>query len=467
MKPLRVLARSLTLRLGLLYAASTVLIVVALSFYLVAVIEGHFLEEDMAEMRGKLELSSRLVERAHAEGGVDHIAHHLDEALVGHHHLALALLEDGVLSYQAGHQSLPAALFDSAQGTAGAAAPYTWTQQETVLRGIARRLRPLAEGPTYTIAVAVDTTHHREFIASFRVALGVVLVFSALLAIAFGWGAARLGLAPLRHTAALAREISAERLAARLPADSGPPELQELSVAFNGMLDRLHDSITRLSGFAADLAHEMRTPVSNLMMQTQVMLAQTRSSEEYRDVLASNLEEFERLARTIGDMLFLAKADNGLIVPCQESLDLAAEMADLAEFYGILAEEGGRRLDVAGEAVTRGDRLMLRRALSNLLSNALRHAPAGSDITVRLAKREDSVELAMENACAAPPDVPVERLFDRFTRGSPARREGGEGGEGAGLGLAITRSIVTAHGGRIHAALQGERIRFVIELPAA
>ena len=115
-----------------------------------------------------------------------------------------------------------------------------------------------------------------------------------------------------------------------------PPELVDLAEAFNEMLSRLEDSFRRLSEFSSDLAHELRTPITSLMTQTQVALSRTRSAEEYREVLYSNSEEYERLARMIADMLFLAKSDNGLIVPRRESVDLATEVRELFEFYDAL-----------------------------------------------------------------------------------------------------------------------------------
>jgi len=271
----------------------------------------------------------------------------------------------------------------------------------------------------------------------------------------------------LRQMAHLAGRITAERLHERLPEDRVPPELREMAAAFNAMLDRLHESFRRLSDFSADLAHEMRTPVSNLMTQTQVTLSQARTPEDYQEILASNLEEYERLARMISDMLFLAKADNGLIVPTREAVDLAAEVAGLFEFYEALAEECGVHLEASGIAHVPGDRLMLRRAISNLLSNAIRHTAPGGIIRVFLSGPRDGERgcvLAVENPCRQLSPEQLARLFDRFYRADPARRGSGEG---AGLGLAITRSIAQAHGGDVAAISSPSGCRFELRLPGA
>jgi two-component system heavy metal sensor histidine kinase CusS len=126
-----------------------------------------------------------------------------------------------------------------------------------------------------------------------------------------GCGKARTG--PSASHPSGAAGVTASRLDYRLAVDSVPVELAELAETLNAMLARLEDSFRRLKDFSSDLAHELRTPISNLMTETQVALTKARSADEYRDVLASNAEEYERLARMIGDMLFLAQADNGLI----------------------------------------------------------------------------------------------------------------------------------------------------------
>ncbi len=131
----------------------------------------------------------------------------------------------------------------------------------------------------------------------------------------------------------MAQTISASRLHDRLDLETLPSELVGLATAFNGMLARLEDSFRRLSDFSSDLAHELQTPLSNVMTQTQVALSRPRTADEYREVLYSSLEECDRLARTIADMLFLAKADNGLMLPRVEAVDVPAEVRRLFENY--------------------------------------------------------------------------------------------------------------------------------------
>jgi len=276
-----------------------------------------------------------------------------------------------------------------------------------------------------------------------------------------GWIAVRRGLAPLQTIRQGAAGVTANRLDYRLKADAVPLELAELAETLNAMLARLEESFRRLTDFSSDLAHELRTPVSNLMTQTQVALSKARSADEYRDVLASNTEEYERLSRMIADMLFLAQADNGLIVLRRESIDLAAEVNTLFEFFDALAEEKALHLSLTGNGHVSGDRLMLRRALANLLSNAIRHTPLNGDIGVRIAVADDATTLSIANTGEGIPPEHLTRIFDRFYRADPSRHRDGEG---AGLGLAITRSIIRAHGGEIDVYSGPQGVRFEIRL---
>jgi two-component system heavy metal sensor histidine kinase CusS len=258
----------------------------------------------------------------------------------------------------------------------------------------------------------------------------------------------------------VAASVSARSLTTRLPVAQMPEELAELATTVNAMLQRLDDAFQRLSAFSADIAHELRTPLSNLLTHTQVTLTRPRSLEEYREALHGNLEELQWMAQMINDMLFLAKADHGLLVPGQTALALHDEVDALLEYYAPLAEDNEVQLLREGQAMLQGDRHMLRRALSNLLDNALRFTPAGGQIRVTL---EPGLRICVANTGAAIEAAALPRLFDRFYRVDPARREGSS--EHAGLGLAITRSIVQAHGGSIRAQSQDGWTRFVIELP--
>jgi two-component system heavy metal sensor histidine kinase CusS len=262
---------------------------------------------------------------------------------------------------------------------------------------------------------------------------------------------------------AVASGVSAQSLNVRLPEANMPPELAEMAHHFNAMLGRLDDSFQRLSAFSADIAHELRTPLSNLLTHTQVTLTRPRPIEDYREALHSNLEELQWMAQLVNDMLYLAKADHGLLIPKREPLELAEEADLLLEFFAPLAEDAQVRLSREGSARMEGDRSMLRRALSNLLDNALRFTPVKGEVRVRIVDQPKGLSLTVENSGDGIDGVLLPRLFDRFYRADPARQEGSS--EHAGLGLAITQSIIRAHGGQIRCESDNGWTRFVIELP--
>ncbi|MGF6331625.1 two-component system heavy metal sensor histidine kinase CusS [Pseudomonas sp. BS3782 TE3695] len=313
------------------------------------------------------------------------------------------------------------------------------------------------------LTLLLDITHHQHFLQRMQHLIWLTVGLSALATALLGAWAARRGLRPLRRMSAVASGVSAQSLNARLPEADMPPELEELAYSFNAMLGRLDDSFQRLSAFSADIAHELRTPLSNLLTHTQVTLTRPRPIEDYREALHSNLEELQWMAQLVNDMLYLAKADHGLLMPKREALELAEEADVLLEFFAPLAEDAQVKLSREGSARMQGDRSMLRRALSNLLDNALRFTPGGGEVRVKIIEQPTGLSLTVENSGEMISEDLLPRLFDRFYRADPARREGSS--EHAGLGLAITQSIIRAHGGQIRCESDKEWTRFVMELP--
>lgn len=452
---------SLTARFAILFAAFAASLLLLVGLVLERAVEVHFDELDEHELAAKQTMIGNLLARIDSREAFEAMAGRLDDALMGHEMVA-ALMRD-----EAGNRlySIRPERFAPAQrhGAPLSAGVRHW--DEGGVDHIGRETAfviPLPDPLPVKVLIALDISHHSHFLTEVRNRLWIGISLAAMLAAGLGWLAARKGLAPLRRVTATARRLSAERLGERLPEGDAPAEMLELVEAFNGMLDRLEAAFRRLSEFSADIAHELRTPVSNLMTETQVALSRARSAEAYRDTLHSNLEEFDRLARMISDMLFLAKADNGLLPRPAQAVALEAEAQALAEFYEVLAEEKGVRLAVSGAATVTGDRLMLRRALSNLVSNALRHASAQSEVGIAIETAPDAVRLTVSNRGEniAPDQLP--RLFERFHRVDPSRTRQGEG---AGLGLAITRSIAEAHGGSVLARSADGITSFTLCLP--
>lgn len=453
---------SITVRTSLLFSLLATAVFLAMGLLICAAVNQHFQEQDRAALEGKLELIGRMLARGDPQVGDGALRRQLAAALVGHHDLVVRIIDgQGHDFFSAGHSRIPDHIILAGSGRAGRH-PLEWVDHGVEFRGIATLAPAGAGAAPMLVAIATDTTHHQAFIADFRRRLLMVGGIGLLLVMGLGWMAVQRGLRPVARMAGVAQGISAHRLQERLEVEGVPLELRPLAQAFNDMLDRLADSLRRLSDFSSDLAHELRTPINTLMTQTQVSLSRPRTPEEYREILYSSLEEYERLARMTSDMLFLAKADHGLVVPRRETIALRPEVEALFEFYEALAAEKEIRLVSQGEAEARGDPLMMRRALSNLLSNAIRHSEPGEEVRVGLAMADGTLTIQFVNSGPEIPPDHLSRVFDRFYRGDAARQRGNESN---GLGLAITRSIVQAHRGEITVQSGQGRTCFEIRLP--
>lgn len=452
----------MTNRIALLFAGVIAVVLGALGIAIDRAVDAHFRAMDRQMLAGKVELVRNLLAKAPDRAALDALPQQLDDALVGHHGLSLAVLDaDGRIWFASRAAPFPAGLIDRARR--GPVTLVTWQENGYRLRGMVTRLQTLAVGGgPYTVAVAYDIRHHDHFMAAFRRSLVLVMLIAALATAALGWTVTREGLKPLRRMGDTALSISAQRLDARLPEGGVPAELAQLAAAFNRMLARLQEAFQRLADFAADLAHELRTPLSNLMTQTQVVLAQPRAAGAYREALESALEEYERLARMIDDMLLLAKADNRLLVPQAEAIDLGEAARRLAEFYEAVAAEAGVEVTVAGSATVTGDRLMLERAMANLLANAIRHTPRGGRIVIELRQSANTATIAVIDPGPGIPAAHLPHVFERFYRVDPDQRADGAH---TGLGLAIVKSIAEAHGGSVRVTSVPGRTRFELRLP--
>jgi two-component system heavy metal sensor histidine kinase CusS len=453
---------TLTARLTLLYTSVSLLVLCGLGFMVMQANQAHFVELDRDYLADKVELVRGVVATS-----IDNpqLQQRLSELQQSHTGLYLRL-EQGQTPVFA---SLENAFPNGLRSTATAATPIDWTWQGQVLRGVA----VAADSPPYLggasqpplrLLLAMDTHHHSHFMDHLRESLLVYLVVAALASGLLAWWAARRGLAPLRDMRERAQRVTAHQLDERMPEESVPVEMAELAHELNTMLARLQGDFQRLSEFSSDLAHELRTPISNLLTETQVTLAHQRDAAAYRDILASNAEEFQRLGRMVSDMLLLAKTQHGLALPSRESVGLREQVQALFDFYDVVADERGIALDLLGDATVSGDKLMLRRAISNLLSNAIRHAQAQSHIVVSLSQQGGQAALCMENAGPAIAPEHLPRLFDRFYRVDKSRLH--LESDGTGLGLAITHAIMQAHGGSVSVDSDAQKTRFCLQFPA-
>ena len=297
-------------------------------------------------------------------------------------------------------------------------------------------------GQPYTLQVAQDRSSDERFMKEFGTLLVVVLAFSIVASAVIARRVAKDGLQPLAAMTQSLKRIGPQRLHERIPLDGWPRELQPLAVAFDDMLDRLEDSFTRLSQFSADLAHELRTPIANIRGEAEVTLTRPRSPDEYREVIESTVAECERLSGIVDNLLFLARAEAAEGNVQRTSFDGRAALEKITAFYEAIAEEQDVTLTCAGEGEVRADPMLFGRAVSNLVENALRFTPAGGTILISIALRAAHFEIAVKDTGCGIAAEHLPRVFDRLYRADSSRSS-----QGAGLGLALVKSITHLHGG--------------------
>jgi len=454
-------APSLAFRLIFSFSLITTLTMLVIGLVSENALEGHFEDEDRSELNIIANKVEEILLTKRAGEDIVWRERRLKDVLVGHHHAALYISDSDERVAFASTDGPDLSLVHDRDGMAPTdihvdGHRYRILSTKITNPGMPKRL-------DYRMTVAVSFEYHELFLEKFRHTLWILLflgiVFIALMALLVVWR----GLAPLHRISDRIRHLSVNHLQAQIAPGQVPSELIGLVNSFNDMTTRLDDAFKRISNFSADIAHELRTPVTNMMTQTQVALSRARSIEAYREVLYSNMEEFERMSRMISDMLFLAQSDTGLQPAEPVPVDLAAEVGSLFEFYDAWAEEYGVDLVLKGSAVVMGAPLMLRRALSNLISNAIRHTPRGGQVEVSVdAAAKGLCSVAISNTGTSIPADRLSRIFDRFYH---VRSTHHDRDAGTGLGLAIVKSIVEAHKGRIDVTSEGGVTTFSLFLP--
>ncbi|WP_445621133.1 heavy metal sensor histidine kinase [Kushneria sp. Sum13] len=320
------------------------------------------------------------------------------------------------------------------------------------------------QGQPVTLVAGRVLDERTRMLGDYRHRLLASLLGGALLALMLGYWIALRGLAPVRRLAERISDIDTRHLHHRLPHTGEVSELRVLGRDLNVMLERLEQGFMQLSRFSEDLAHEMRTPLSNLMGQTQQAMQRDRSIEAYQSLLGSHLEEYERLSRMIDSMLFLARAEQPDATFHHAPVDLQALVAQLCDYFEGMAEERALTLVPCACGWVNGDVDLLRRALANLLANALRYANANSTVTIGTRAHDDVTELYV---CNDGPQIEAKHLplvFERFYRIDASRQTPDDSG---GLGLAIVRAIAGLHGGTASVDNHSDGVCFYLRLPVA
>ncbi|AWG29575.1 MULTISPECIES: heavy metal sensor histidine kinase [Burkholderia cepacia complex] len=456
---------SLLRRLTLAFAAVAALVFALTGAYLYRSLSAELTRRDDIEISAKL---NQFLQLARASGSTaalraDPAVFH--DVLLSHPGVYLGI-------YDAQHRPLVehsdeagntlASVISASHPAGNAGSPFTCAPPGIGTSRCVYARETLPSGEAIQVALARTATDRQSLLESYRVDIWLAAAVGALLVGALGYAVASRGLRPVESLGRQTSRIEAHNLNARLDARGGPVELRELATSVNRMLDRLERAFVRLSQFSSDLAHDMRTPLANVISSSQITLSRARTTDEYEALIESNIEECERLQRMIENMLFLARTDNARQHLKTAELDAGSELRRLASYFHALADEAGVHIDVHGEAPVVADATLFRRAVSNLASNALEHAQAASTIELAVSTQGSYAVVEVTNRGVAIPPEQVERIFERFYRIDSSRHGAARN---AGLGLAIVKSIMELHRGKVEVASRDGRTTFALYFP--
>jgi two-component system heavy metal sensor histidine kinase CusS len=315
------------------------------------------------------------------------------------------------------------------------------------------------------IQIALEMSHEAAIVNDYRQKVALVVIGGVVFSLLLGFLITKEGLNPLRELMHDVRGITPDNLQVRVGHREWPKEIVDLANAFDRMLERLEASFTSISQFSADLAHELRTPINNLRGEAEVAISKARTVEEYRQVLMSSLEEYERLSRMIENILFLARSDSKKQKIKVSALNILQEITGVLEYYDAVREEKGISVTLSVNGTLNADKTLFRRALANVLSNAFQYTPTGGNISVQLRQISDFGDRALDlqeksfkksaieiivadtGIGIGPEDLP--KIFDRFYR---ARKARSIYSQGTGLGFSIVKSIMELHNGSVKVA---------------
>jgi heavy metal sensor kinase len=301
-----------------------------------------------------------------------------------------------------------------------------------------------------------------QFVALLLLAVPPALLFAGVA----GYRMARGALQPLQKMALRAETITASDLDQRLPVENPNDELGHMARVFNDLLQRLQNSFEVLKRFTADASHELRTPLSSIRSVGEVGLQRLHTPEEYRDTIGSMLEEVTRLTEMVDGLLSISRADAGQVVLHRTAFSALELVREVVALLGLLAEEKGQQIQIKGDAdlSVNGDRLVLHRGLGNIIENAIKYGPSGSQISILVARTGSCVDISVEDRGETIQEDLREKIFERFFRIDTSRSRAAGGN---GLGLAIARWAIEVNGGSV-SLLPGQHggNLFLVRIPA-
>lgn len=457
---------SLTLQLAGLFAVVAAGVFAAVGFYLVQALGAQLRERDDADLLDRVAYIRHLLEETETVSSVEEDPHRFLDAVdlrggillemrAGDGHLLVR--NENISKFAATAADVSYSRQPLARDVRDAIS--TDGSQVRVLRAAGQ----VGKGPEVVhITLAHRADGGAALLSAYRLRVFVAVTIGALLTALMGYFFSRRSLGKVTKLADQARTITVDNLRLRLDPADVPEELRVLADSFNEVLSRLEGGFQNLSQFSADLAHDMRTPLNNLMVQTQVALSHTREREEYEELLTSHHEEYERLVRMVETMLFLARADHDEIALTTPELDAFVELQRVAEYFEGPAFDAGVELVVTGAGFVIADAVLFRRVVGNLVSNALRYTPSGQAIDLVAMQSEKGMTVTVSNPGSTISEQDLPRLFERFYRSDKSRSSSGTS---AGLGLAIVKSIMKLHGGTAAVQSTSDRVTFTLFFP--
>jgi two-component system, OmpR family, heavy metal sensor histidine kinase CusS len=356
--------------------------------------------------------------------------------------------------------SLPANIFPQPAGSTSSLPQSAKTYQDDSKLFSLIASNETVNGQLYLLQLAQDRSTDERFRKQFRALLALVLIFGAIASGLIAVTVTRRGLRPLAKMRRMFERVQPAHLNERIEPARWPRELQPLAASFDDMLSRLEASFTRLSQFSADLAHELRTPIGNMLGEAQVALTRDRSSEEYRAVIESTAGECDRLSGIIDSLLFLARAESAEQQIARSTFNARSAVEKIVSFYQTVAEDRHIQITSTGDAEVFADPILFNRAIGNLIDNALRFTPDRGRIEIAIGKVDHNVEISVTDngSGIAPEHLP--RVFDRFYRADPSRSAAG-----TGLGLSLVKSIVDLHAGTAKIKSDGRGTVVILTFP--
>lgn len=436
-------AWSLGGRLSLWLAIQTVLGLASVSAAVYFATASDLAARQVESLAQKQALVLHLLDEARRDGDLPTLKHKLEDFFAGHPELALELDgQDGSEFYRSARDQTVA---KRARKVTFSLSSTTWA-----LGNVTARL-------------TLDTRTDDDLLGRLAATLAAAALLGAVAASVGGLLLVRLGLAPVQSLVNQTRSLDADSLGRRLDGSAQPEELQPLINQFNALLERLGRAYEQLEGFNADVAHELNTPLATIITSTELALRKDRDPAALRDMLGSNLEELHRVSDIIKDMLFLSQAERGAHMRLTAVASLATVASEVSDYHEAAISEAHLNVEISGDTGGRFDIPLIKRALSNLLSNATRYAQRGSTIRIEVTRDAKGLaRLAVVNRGPRIDAAHIPHLFDRFYRADPSV---GQSDANHGLGLAIVAAIARMHGGLPFAKSEGSETTIGMALP--